>query len=97
MSTTTAWRSDSSPGCLNIIIMDRTCYTERVSGGTRLYYIDACRDKNGVCYISVSDIPTKAGLSKKGRQRIYIYERDIEKFAAAFARVSNHIKSKGNG
>ncbi|MGN1245585.1 MAG: DUF3276 family protein [Muribaculaceae bacterium] len=75
--------------------MEKTCYTQEISGGSRIYYIDACLDKNGQCYIKISDIPTKD--SKKGRQRIYIYKEDVEKFADAFAKVSNYLKQQCNG
>lgn len=74
--------------------MPKTNYSQRISGGTRLYYIDACTDNNGEAYLSVSEIPTKG---KKKRQHIFVYKEDIDKFAAALAEVTNYMKEKEDG
>lgn len=74
--------------------MPKTNYSQRISGGTRLYYIDACTDRNGEAYLSISEIPTRG---KGKRQHIYIYSRDIDKFAAALAEVTNYMKEKEDG
>lgn len=74
--------------------MPKTDYSQRISGGTRLYYIDACTDRNGEAYLSISEIPTRG---KGKRQHIYIYSRDIDKFAEALTEVINRLKKTGDG
>ena len=74
--------------------MDKPTISKRISAGTRVYYIDAHKDKKGQPYISISEIPVDRSPGKKERQRIFIHTEDIDKFAAAFAEVANHVKNE---
>lgn len=64
----------------------------RVSAGTRIYYFDARKDKKGQPYLSIAEVPVDRNPGKKDRQRIFVHVEDIEKFATAFAELSQHIK-----
>lgn len=72
--------------------MEKPKFTKRVSGGTRLYYIDVHTDRKGADYITISEIPTDKNPARKERQRVFIHREDFDKFAKAFAEVANYIK-----
>jgi len=67
-------------------------YCKSVSAGTRVYYMDAHKDKNGKPYLSISEIPTDRAPKKK-RQRIFIYQENFGEFAKAFAEITNLINN----
>ncbi len=72
--------------------MDKPTKTVRVSAGTRIYYFDAHKDKNGQPYISISEIPGGHNPGSHKRQRVFIHKEDIAKFACAFAEMVDHIE-----
>jgi len=74
--------------------MEKPTKTVRVSAGTRIYYFDAHKDKKGQPYISISEVPTDRNPGKKERQRIFVHVEDIDKVAAAFTDIANHIKNE---
>ena len=74
--------------------MENPTKTVRVSAGTRLYYIDAHKDKKGQPYISITEVPVDRSPGKKKRQRIFVHAEDIDKFAAALSEVANHVKNE---
>lgn len=76
----------------HIINMD-TQYSTRVSGGTRIYYLDVHTDKKGSPYITITEVPTEKNPARRERQRVFIHREDFDKFAAAFAEVANFINS----
>lgn len=71
--------------------------TERVSAGTRIYYVDALTDKKNQPYISLSEVPTDRNPGKKERQRIFIHTEDIDKVIEALTKVADHIKNDTAG
>lgn len=77
--------------------MEKPKFTKQVSGGTRLYYLDVHTDRKGGSYITISEIPTDKNPARKERQRVFIHKEDFDKFANAFAEVTNYIKRKDNG
>ena len=77
----------------NIITMNKPTKAVRVSAGTRVYYFDAHKDKNGHPYVSISEIPTDRNPGKVGRKRIFVHAEDIDKFSAAFSQIANHVKN----
>lgn len=85
-------RSRPSHQHQHIINMD-TQYSTRVSGGTRIYYFDVHTDKKGSPYITITEVPTEKNPARKERQRVFIHREDFDKFAAAFAEVTNFINS----
>ena len=52
--------------------MNKPVFTKSISAGTRVYYIDANKDKKGQYYVSISEIPTDKTPGVKKRQRILI-------------------------
>lgn len=74
--------------------MEKPIKTVRVSAGTRIYYFDAHKDKKGQPYISITEVPVDRSPGKKKRQRIFVHAEDIDKIAAAFAEVANHVKNE---
>lgn len=74
--------------------MENPTKTVCVSAGTRLYYIDAHKDTKGQPYLTIAEVPVDRSPGKKKRQRIFVYAEDIDKFAAAFAEVANHVKNE---
>ena len=74
--------------------MNNPTKTVRVSAGTRIYYIDAHKDKKGQPYLTISEVPVDRSPGPKKRQRIFVHAEDIDKLAAAFTEVSNHIKNE---
>lgn len=73
--------------------MKKPKFTKKVSGGTRLYYLDVHTDQKGADYITISEIPTEKNPARKERQRIFIHREDFDKFATAFAEVVNYIEN----
>ncbi|MCM1337743.1 MAG: DUF3276 family protein [Candidatus Amulumruptor caecigallinarius] len=65
-------------------------YSKRISAGTRVYYLDVLKDKNGKSYISISEIPTSRSPQKK-RQRIFVYQENLEAFKEALGDISDRI------
>lgn len=74
--------------------MENLTKTVRVSAGTRIYYFDAHKDKKGQPYISITEVPVDRSPGKKKRQRIFVHAEDIDKFAAAFAEIANHVNNE---
>lgn len=74
--------------------MENPTKTVCVSAGTRLYYIDAHKDKKGQPYISITEVPVDRSPGKKKRQRIFVHAENIDKFAAALSEVANHVKNE---
>ncbi|RXE61960.1 DUF3276 family protein [Paramuribaculum intestinale] len=71
--------------------MDKPTKTVRVSAGTRIYYFDAHKDKNGHPYISISEIPGRHNPGSHKRKRVFIHKEDMDKFAGAFAEMVAHV------
>lgn len=76
--------------------MNNPTKTVRVSAGTRIYYIDAHKDTKGQPYLTISEVPVDRSPGPKKRQRIFVHAEDIDKLAAAFTEVSNHIKNESD-
>lgn len=74
--------------------MENPTKTVRVSAGTRIYYLDAHKDKKGQPYISISEVPIDRSPGKKKRQRIFIHIEDLDKFADAFSELANRVKNE---
>ena len=55
--------------------MNKPVFTKSISAGTRVYYIDANKDKKGQYYVSISEIPTDKTPGVKKRQRIFIMQK----------------------
>lgn len=74
--------------------MNKPKFTKKVSGGTRLYYLDVHTDSKGADYITISEIPTEKNPARKKRQRVFIHKEDFDKFAYAFAEVVKYIDNQ---
>lgn len=62
-------------------------YTRRVNAGTRVYYLDAHKDRKGSMYLCISEIPTERNPMQK-RRRIFLYPENIGEFAKAFGEIT---------
>lgn len=69
-------------------------FSKRVSAGTRVYYIDARKDKKQQTYITVSEIPLGNGRKKK-RQRIFIHSEALKKVIDAISHVAMQVDEAG--
>ncbi|MCM1075772.1 MAG: DUF3276 family protein [Bacteroides sp.] len=67
-------------------------HSRSVSAGTRVYYMDAHKDKNGKSYLSISEIPTERSPRTK-RQRIFVYQENLEDFKNALDAITNLINN----
>lgn len=67
-------------------------HSKRVSAGTRVYYLDAHKDRNNKRYLAISEIPTERS-PQQTRRRIFLYEENIEAFAKAFAEITDKLKN----
>lgn len=66
-------------------------YSQLVKAGSRSYYIDAKRDSMGSQYIVISE-RRQSDKPKAERQRIFVYEEDLDKFAAALLDVIKFVR-----
>lgn len=64
-----------------------------VSAGTRIYFMDAYCDRKGQPYISIAEVSVGNHSGQKKRQRLFVHAEDIDKFAGAFAEITEHVKS----
>lgn len=56
--------------------MNKPVFTKSISAGTRVYYIDANKDKKGQYYVSISEIPTdKTPGVKKTAAHFHSYRK----------------------
>lgn len=67
-------------------------YTRLVKAGTRSYYIDAKKDSAGSHYIVLCE---RRQSDRPGgeRQRVFVYEEDLDKFTAALLDVIKFVRS----
>lgn len=75
--------------------MENSSSTKRVSGGTRIYYIDTNKDSKGSPYIVISEIPTDRSKGPQKRQRIFIHQEHLEEFQGALNAAIENIKNGG--
>lgn len=71
-------------------------FSERVSAGTRVYYVDAHADSKGQPYISISEIPTEKAPGRKKRQRVFIHAEHIDELSEALAKVARYVNGKAH-
>ena len=77
--------------------MNKPVFTRSISAGTRVYYVDANKDKKGQYYVSISQIPTDKSPSEKERQRIFIHTEKLDAFVEALSDIVNLIKNENDG
>lgn len=82
----------------HIIKMDKHTYpqptsTRRVSGGTRVYYIDTYKDSKGSPFLSISEIPTDRSEGSKKRQRVFVHPEHLAAFQEAVNAAIEHIRN----
>lgn len=73
--------------------MDKPTFSKRVSGGTRVYYIDTHKDSKGSPYIAISEIPTDKSKGPKKRQRIFLHPEHLDEFQEALNAAIYNIKN----
>lgn len=73
--------------------MDKPTFSKRVSGGTRIYYIDTHKDSKGSPYIVVSEVPTDRTKGPQKRQRIFLHLERLEEFQEALNAAIDNIKN----
>lgn len=71
--------------------------SQRISAGTRVYYIDVHADRKGQPYISISEIPTDKAPGKKKRQRIFVHAENVGKLAEALRVAADEIRNGFKG
>lgn len=76
--------------------MDKPIYSKRVSGGTRIYYVDTHKDSKGSPYLAIAEVPTDRSKGPKKRQRIFVHPEHLDEFQeavnAAIEQIKNDIK-----
>lgn len=72
--------------------MENPFKTVRVSAGTRVYYFDAYRDRNGAPYISIAEVPASHNPGKRKRQRVFVHSEDIDKFKEALSEIAIYFE-----
>jgi capsid protein len=75
--------------------MQQPKFTQKVSAGTRLYYFDINTDKNGVDYLSITEVPTERKPGQKFRQKIFVHSEDIPAFLEAMSVAAAKILEYG--
>lgn len=75
----------TSQNHINIIKMENLIKSVRVSAGTRVYYFDVHKDRNGHPYLSITEVPVGQNSGKRKRQRIFVHAEDFGKFSDALA------------
>lgn len=73
--------------------MNKATFTRRVSGGTRVYYIDTHKDTKGSPYIVIAEVPTDRSKGPKKRQRIFLHPEHLDEFQDALNAAIDHIKN----
>lgn len=73
--------------------MDKQKFSKRVSGGTRIYYIDTHKDSKGAPYIVVSEVPTDRSKGPKKRQRIFLHPEHLDKFQKALNDAIDQLRN----
>ena len=73
--------------------MDKPTFTKRVSGGTRVYYIDTHKDSKGSPYIVISEVPTDRTKGPQRRQRIFLHTEHLDEFQDALNAAIDNIKN----
>lgn len=71
-------------------------FTKKVSAGTRVYYLDVCKDSKDQLFLSVSEIPTDRKPGKKERQRVFLHADILERFTESFGEAVDYIRTNGN-
>ena len=77
----------------HIITMDKPTFSKRVSGGTRIYYVDTHKDSKGSPYLVISEVPTDRTKGPKKRQRIFVHSEHLDDFQKAVNAAIEHIKA----
>lgn len=77
----------------HIIKMDKPTFSKRVSGGTRIYYIDIHSDSKGSPYIVISEVPTDKAKGPQKRQRIFLHPEHLDEFQEALDAAIDQIKN----
>lgn len=77
----------------HIIKMDKPTFSKRVSGGTRIYYIDTHKDSKGSPYIVISEVPTDRTKGPRKRQRIFLHPEHLDDFQAALNAAIDNLKN----
>lgn len=66
--------------------------SKRISGGTRVYYFDGYRFKDGDIFLVISEIPT-ANSPQQKRHKVLIHQSNFASFAKAFAEITDKLKN----
>ena len=72
--------------------MDKPTFSKRVSGGTRIYYIDTHKDSKGEPYIVISEVPTDRSKGPRMRQRIFLHLEHLDEFQKALNAAKDNLK-----
>ncbi|MDO4692074.1 MAG: DUF3276 family protein [Porphyromonadaceae bacterium] len=62
-------------------------FSKCVKAGSRFYYLDAKQDQQGNNYLVISESRINARTGQRERQRIFVYEEDINKFVQGLGEV----------
>lgn len=69
----------------------RELFSKCVKAGTRFYYIDAKQDSSGNYYLVMSESRSNNQSGTRERQRIFVYQEDLEKFVSALTDVATSL------
>lgn len=71
----------------------RELFSKCVKAGSRFYYIDAKQDQQGSNYLVISESRINTKTGQRERQRVFVYEEDIEKFVHGLKEVIVALKA----
>lgn len=69
-------------------VPSRELFSKCVKAGSRFYYIDAKQDSSGSYYMVMSESRANSQTGERERQRIFVYQEDVEKFVEALGEVA---------
>lgn len=62
-------------------------FSKCVKAGSRFYYLDAKQDQQGNNYLVISESRINTRTGQRERQRVFVYEEDIDKFVQGLEEV----------
>lgn len=74
---------------------NKELYTSVVKAGRRSYYITLCLSSKEEPYITITERLKKHPGQGYSRSRLFIYQENIDNFAAGLQKVIRHLKEQG--
>ena len=91
-----------NPECESLANSDgygESVFTRMVKAGHRTYFIDVKTTRQSDYFLSITELRkkiTRDGNVVNERNKVFVYQEDIEKFADGMAEVIDYIRSRAN-